>query len=171
MRGCPRAGHGVAPAVFHGVALDVADAGALVLLERLGGVEKAVVGGDEDVGGLLLAHQPLHERLELLDRVAARLERLGFGRLPVAHGVDGVVVDVHQGRVGDELLALCGGYLVDELIVGDRDRAGVLRAQLPLAVGGSVRNGLVHEDIQAIGAFCHGEGSRREQRRHAAFGD
>lgn len=130
-----------------------------------------MVGGDDDIGGLLLSHEALDQGLELEKRIAACLEGLRFTYGLIAHGVDGVVVDVHERRIRHELLALGGGHLINELAVLNGDRSGVLSGELIAARGGTRCNGAVDKYIEPVRPLLHAEGACGEQGRHAAFCD
>lgn len=134
-----------------------------MLVERLGGVKEAMVGGDDDIGGLLLSHEALDQGLELEKRIAACLEGLRFTYGLIAHGVDGVVVDVHERRIRHELLALGGGHLINELTVLNGDRSGVLSGELIAARGGTRCNGAVDKYIEPVRPLLHAEGACGEK--------
>ena len=99
------AGNGVAAPDDERVPVDLGSDSALRGVERLVGIEEAVVGGDDDLACDALTAYELHQAEDLLDRIAAGGEHLALGRGFVAHRVDGIVVDVDDLRVLDEVLA------------------------------------------------------------------
>ena len=68
--------------------------------------EEAVVGGDDDVVAIQIVDDVADQRRQFVDRPAHRLEGMSFGLAVVADRIDGVVVDVDDPLILDELPAL-----------------------------------------------------------------
>ena len=67
--------------------------GKVALLDRPVLIEKAVIGGDDDVAGVG-ARQLFHQLDDLFDRLLGRVEDFILGGRPMADRVDLVVIDV-----------------------------------------------------------------------------
>ena len=94
--------------------------------------QEAVVGGDEDVGGVGV-RRLLHQVDQLAQRLLGGLEDAALGALLVAGRVDDVVVDVQDAVVLEELATLLGAECLEVLGL-DRRAPTLSRIFLRIAV-------------------------------------
>ena len=143
----------------------------LALPKRLGCIEKAVISRHKHLGGAKLAYEQLDQVLQLRDGIRAGTKHLALRLGGIPHGVNGVVVDVDNLGVTDEVASSGTVVPIDEVIVAHGNGIGRVSAQRRLARKGRPRLSAVHEHGKAAPkARRSGKGAMRKQGGHADLG-
>ena len=140
-----------------------------VLFQGTVGIQKSVVGGDQDICPAEFIGDDAHHVFDFIHRLHARAEdRL----VEMSRLVDGVVIDVNDIHSPDQRLTV-GALHADDVLVFQRDALGIRAFEKPVAVG--CLGGLsVREDCHTFGLAgfqCNGQFLVGQQRRHAELGN
>ena len=168
---CTTASDHVAARSLHDLSVDGVGPHMLALPKRLGRIEEAVICRHEHLGGAKLAYEQLDQVFQLRNGVRAGTKHLALRLGGIPHGVNGVVVDVDNFGVTDEVASSGTVAPKDEVIVANGNGVGRVSAQHRLARRGRPRLSAVHEHSKATPrARRSSKGAVRKQGGHADLG-